>query len=167
LALHDRLTHVMDQGLSVPGSVAALYREHQLRLTRLAWLLLGNRHDAEDVVQDVFVRFQRLETSPNDPAAYLHTMVVNAARDKHRRSARDRRLQLQSERIGLDQEQEAVWEAVQRLPAHQREALILRYYVDLSINQIAATLGCSPGTVKSRISRSMQRLRRTLDEYSR
>ena len=71
------------------AALEALYRKHQTMLLRLAWLLTGNRLDAEDLVQAVFLRYSRIDQPPANPKAYLRTMVVNAARDLGREHGRE------------------------------------------------------------------------------
>jgi RNA polymerase sigma-70 factor (sigma-E family) len=157
--------------------VTALYAEHALGLVRLAVLLVGDRASAEDVVQDAFLglyrRWERL-TDTSTPVAYLRVSVLNGCRTALRRRSRARSVGNLTERPAdsaeavalLSEEQRAVAGALRRLPERQREALVLRYYLDLSEADIAAAMGISRGTVKSTTSRALATVGRTLREGS-
>jgi RNA polymerase sigma-70 factor (sigma-E family) len=157
--------------------VAALYAEHALGLVRLAVLLVGDRASAEDIVQDAFLglyrRWDRL-TDTSAPLAYVRTSVVNGCRTALRRRSRARQVGNLAEPPAesaeavalLSEEQRAVAGALRRLPERQREALVLRYYLDLSEAEIAAAMGISRGTVKSATSRALAAVGRTLREGS-
>lgn len=136
-----------------------VYLEHRTALLRLAWMLTGNRPDAEDVVQNAFVRYGRIASAPDNPGAYLRKMVVNAVHDLARRAARADATARLFNAVEAGPELGEMWDAVQRLPKDQREVLILRYHDDLSHEEIADAIGCPIGTVRSRISRGLARLR--------
>ena len=149
-----------------------LYAGHYRGLVRLAVLLLRDQALAEDVVQDSFIavhrRWDRID--PDRAAAYLRQTVVNRARSALRHRAVVARHQpdpspdaaaadvavLQTER------RTAALDALAALPTRQREVLALRYYLDLSEADIAATLGISRGAVKSHASRGVAALRERL-----
>jgi RNA polymerase sigma-70 factor (sigma-E family) len=155
--------------------VAGLFRDHGLSLVRLAVLLTGDQATAEDVVQDAFVGFHRALPKLRDmdkALGYLRTSVVNGCR-----SARRARKRLQPGHVEhelpvisaesavlAEQDRREVLAAVARLPVRAREILALRYYLDLSYGEIAATLGVSRGTVSSTISRALAALGRDLKE---
>ncbi len=157
--------------------VTALYAEHALGLVRLAVLLVGDRASAEDIVQDAFLglfrRWERL-TDTSTPLAYLRVSVLNGCRTALRRRSRARSVGNLTERPAdsaeavalLSEEQRAVAGALRRLPERQREALLLRYYLDLSEAEIATAMGISRGTVKSATSRALATVGRTLREGS-
>jgi RNA polymerase sigma-70 factor (sigma-E family) len=161
---------------SSPGAAAAvteLYAGHALGLVRLAVLLVGDRASAEDIVQDAFLGlYRRWDRLPDTsaPLAYVRTSVVNGCRTAIRRRSRARQvgnfaeLPAQSaEAVALlSEEQRAVADALRRLPERQREALVLRYYLDLSEAEIAAAMGISRGTVKSATSRALAAVGRTV-----
>ena len=149
-----------------PGVIADLYRAHMPAATRLAYLLTGDRTAAEDVAQDAFLRAaSRLGALRDDAAfpAYLHRAVVNAARNRGRRLALERRhaMPAREESAALPDlaTRDGLWHALQRLPHRQRAALVLRFYLDLSEAEVADRLGCRPGTVKSAVSRGLAALR--------
>jgi len=149
-----------------------LYAGHYAALVRLAVLLLRDQGLAEDVVQDSFVathrRWDRID--PAKAPAYLRQTVVNRSRSALRHHgvvARHRPDPLPdgppADANLLDKERRRlVLDALAELPQRQREVLALRYYLDLSEAEIAATLGISRGAVKSHASRGSAALRARL-----
>jgi RNA polymerase sigma-70 factor (sigma-E family) len=157
--------------------VTELYGAHYTGLVRLATLLLRNHAMAEEAVQDAFVALHRRWGRLNDPqqaVAYLRTSVINNTRSVQRRwtvAAKhpdDRPLDVPSAETWAMRSVagEAVVEALRTLPARQREALVLRYYADLSEAEIADTMNVSRGAVKSHTSRGMAALRNRLEAWS-
>jgi RNA polymerase sigma-70 factor (sigma-E family) len=174
------------------AAVTALYAEHALGLVRLAVVMTGDRATAEDVVQDAFLglyrRWDRL-TDLSAPLAYLRVSVVNGCRTAVRRRSRlrlwpgagddglDAMLDAASgagagvaesaeASVLLGEEQRAVAAALRTLPRRQLEAVVLRYYLDLSIDETAEVMGISTGTVKSATHRALAAVGRTLKEGS-
>jgi RNA polymerase sigma-70 factor (sigma-E family) len=163
---------------SAEDGIDALYREHGLRLIRLALLLTGDQPTAEDVVQDAFLGLHRNWDRVRDPArlpAYLRTAVVNGARAVHRGRGRVKaRLHLvprespvwSAEATAIDgEDRRELLAAVARLPEHQREVLALKFFLDLPEAEIAQTLRISRGTVSSRTARALATLSRQLQEH--
>ncbi len=157
-------------------AVTALYEAHALGLVRLAVVMTGDQGSAEDIVQDAFLglyrRWDRLTDLPH-PLAYLRASVLNGCRTALRRRSRaDRRLQRLSEvpsesaeaRALLSEEQQAVARAIRDLPDRQREALVLRYYLDMSEADAAEAMRVSRGAVKSATSRALAAIGRRLKE---
>ena len=152
------------------GELAALYREHSRLLVRLAVLLVDDVGIAEEIVQDAFVLVHRRLGHVERPVAYLRTTVVNLSRSRLRRRLVARRhpglverdAPAADERVGLRDDQRAVITALQRLPRRQREVLVLRYWSELSEDEIAATLGISNGSVKTHAHRGMAALEQEL-----
>ena len=154
--------------------IHALYTAHWRYLVRLAVLLVDDVASAEDVVQDAFIALHRRSEGLRDPEAalaYLRTSVLNLARSvlrrrqvvrKHLRVAEPEATAAADHDVLLRDEHRAALAAVRRLPRHQREVLILRYWSGLSEREIAQTLGISPGSVKSAASRGLATLQRTL-----
>ena len=154
--------------------LTALYTAHYRELVRLAAFLTSDPDTAEEVVQDAYVRvagsWRRLR-DPEAAHAYLRTAVVNQARSRLRRRQVAQRYRPEplrdvasAEATAMDHSQrEAVLAALRRLPRRQREAVVLRYYGDLSEAQTAAAMGCSTGAVKSHTSRAMAALRPLLE----
>jgi RNA polymerase sigma-70 factor (sigma-E family) len=142
------------------------------RLVRTAYAVAGDLGVAEDAVQTAFAkayrswrRISRLEA----PEAYVRRMAINEVLND-RRLARRRHEVTTAEppdRIGVGPDdpsgRDDLWRAVSSLPPRQRAVLVLRYYEDLSEQQIADTLGCRPGTVKSQASAALATLRTRLD----
>jgi RNA polymerase sigma-70 factor (sigma-E family) len=150
------------------GRLADLYARHAPAAGRLAYLLTGDAHLAEDLTQEAFVRaFGRYRDlrRPDAFEWYLRRTVVNLSRSyfRRRRTERDY-LAAQPRRETVTPaadptEQDAMWRMLQTLPARQRAAIVLRYYEDLSDAQAADALRCPVGTVKSLIHRGLARLR--------
>jgi RNA polymerase sigma factor (sigma-70 family) len=180
-----------DAGDSV---IEDLFRLHQAELVRLALMMVRDRPTAEDVVQDVFARIQARsgQPRPENELAYLRACVLNGCRSVGRRRTLAARLGLEpgresgwpvgpgpaagqpeppphesaeAEAIRAD-ECRRVMSALAGLPSRRREVLVLRYYLGLSEAEIAATLGISPGSVKSAASRGLATLARKLGEES-
>ena len=95
------------------------------------------------------------------PVAYLRRAVVNQAKDSHRRRYR-RRSPAEPEPVTYIPEVDETWARIQRLPALQRAVVVLRFYEDLPLTEIAEVLGRHPGTVRSDLRRALDHLRRTL-----
>jgi RNA polymerase sigma-70 factor (sigma-E family) len=155
-------------------AVTAIYREHYRSLVRLAALLVRDVATAEEVVQDSFVAmhggWRRLRDS-DKALSYLRQSVVNRSRSvlRHRvvvdRNAPKPAPDMPSAEHGAIAllERSAVVAALRTLPPRQREALVLRYYGDLSEAQIAFAMGISKGAVKSHTARAMIALRSVLE----
>ncbi|HEY6786906.1 MAG TPA: SigE family RNA polymerase sigma factor [Trebonia sp.] len=155
--------------------VTALYQSHALSLARLALLMLGDRDAAQDVVQDAFLglyrRWDKLVSVDAAPA-YLRSSVLNGCRTALRQRIRPAvpadggALESAETTLLRTEEQQAVLAAIRRLPARQREALVLRYYLDMTEEQAAQTMGVSRGTVKSATSRAVAAVGRMVKEES-
>jgi RNA polymerase sigma factor (sigma-70 family) len=137
-----------------------LYREHYARMVRVALLLSGSNEVAEDIVQDAYValwpRFERL----SDPPAYLYRAVVNgwlSGRRRERVAERFRHLDVV--RTVAPSEIDETWDLLARLPPRRRAAVVLRYYADLPLAEVAAVLRCRTGTVKSMLHRALAELK--------
>ena len=156
------------------AAVAALYSDHAVSLIRLAYLMLGDRAAAEDAVQDAFFGLYRHWDQLADPGralGYVRTAVLNGCRSALRRQAASRKLALHStaeisaEAAVLSREErEEVMRAVRRLPDRQREALVLRFYLDLPEREIARIMGLRPGSVRSATHRALRALGQSLEE---
>ena len=176
------------------ASVTALYAEHALGLVRLAVVITGDRAAAEDIVQDAFLGlYRRWDRLPDmaAPLAYVRVSVVNGCRTALRRRSRlglwsgagtDDGLDEVAPIAGsgtpvglaesaeasvlLSEEQRTVAVVLRKLPRRQLEAVVLRYYLDLSIEETAQVMGVSTGTVKSTTHRALAAVGRTLKEGS-
>jgi len=159
---------------STGTSLEDLYRDHRWSLVRLAALLLHDRADAEEVMQDAFVKthlaWHRLR-DPDKALAYLRSAVLNGARSRLRHLRVVERAEAPRRRTGespeasaiAGDEQRRVIAALRSLPDRQRECLALRYYLDLSEAEIAATLGISAGSVKTHVHRGLGTLATRLE----
>jgi RNA polymerase sigma-70 factor (sigma-E family) len=158
-----------------PSRLELLYRTHARAAVRLAYFLTGDVETANDIVQDAFVRiagrFADLRHIDNFEA-YLGRTVVNLSRNHFRGLQRKKaaeyeegkRLTASRGRIEPTLPSDALWRGLQQLPRRQREAIVLRYYLDLSEHQTADLLGCAVGTVKSAVSRGLSSLRSEFTE---
>jgi RNA polymerase sigma-70 factor (sigma-E family) len=161
---------------SAEAAVGALYQASALGLIRLAYVMLGDRPSAEDVVQEascgLYRRWDRLADT-DSATYYVRASVLNGCRSVLRhRAVRRRKLPhlppaASAETIALSgQEREEVIRALARLPHRQREALVLRFYSDLSDEEIARVMGIRPSTVRSTAHRALEALGRDLRETS-
>ena len=154
--------------------LTTLYTTHYRELVRLAAFLTGDRDNAEEVVQDAYVKMHaswRRVRELDKAEAYLRTTVVNLSRSRLRHRQVTQKHQpaplgdaASAETLAMEHAQrELVLEALHALPRRQREAVVLRYYGDLSEAQTAEAMGCSTGAVKSHTSRAMAALRPLLE----
>jgi len=166
----------MEQGARVGQDFRALFDEHATRVVRLAWLLGAD--DPEDAAQEAFVRLyerrDRLSTIDDLPA-YLNRTVVNIVRDRHRRALSGRKAlallrdgelpALSAEELSLSShERHRVVGALEQISPRRREAVVLRYWLDLPYSEIAAAMGTSLGAAKSAVSRGLDELHAHLEE---
>ena len=154
-------------------AVAALFQQRYPEMVRLAGLLGAD--DAEDVAQEAFARLLNRHRSLRDADAaigYVRATVCNLTRNR-RRHLRVARLraplgapdEASSEQAAiLREDHREVLAALATLPARRREAIVLRYWLELSEAEIAAAMGVSAGTVKSQVSRGLAALGRALEE---
>lgn len=158
-----------------PLTLEDLYRQHRMRLVRLAILLVDELATAEDVVQEAFAGLHRNWGGLRDEQAaigYLRTAVVNGSRSVLRRRKTARAYvpphpvnARSAESLAmLTAEHQAVVNALAQLPPRQREVLVLRYYGSMTEAEIAESTGVSRGTVKSTASRALDALQRIMDQ---
>ncbi|MBA0051224.1 sigma-70 family RNA polymerase sigma factor [Streptomyces sp. AJS327] len=156
-------------------AMISLFDGYHAQLVRLA-VLLGAEQDAEDVVAEAFCvlhhRWYRLR-SPEAAPAYLRSVVCNLVRMRIRSIQVSRRhasvevddIDSAESTALLHEDQRQVVDALKNLPDRQREALVLRYWMDLKEREIAEAMGISTGTVKSHIFRGMDALSRALETH--
>jgi RNA polymerase sigma-70 factor (sigma-E family) len=163
--------------LTADEAVTQLYSNHYRSLVRLAGLLVRDEPTAEEVVQECFIAMHSGWGNLRDEdqaLGYLKQAVVNRSRSVLRhRSVVDRNAPKPApdppsaeEEAVTRLERSSVISALRALPDRQRQALVLRYYADLSEPQIAAMMGVSKGAVKSYTARGMSSLRRVLEQTS-
>lgn len=160
------------------GELEAAYAEHYRPLVRLASLLVDDLATCEEVVQDAFVSVWGRGPGRCDPdrlPAYLRSAVLNGARSQlRRRGVRRRHLRSVEPPASAPAAEQAalagdpdggILHALRALPDRQRAVLVLRYYLDLSESEIAATLGISAGSVKTHAHRGLQGLEAALEDH--
>jgi RNA polymerase sigma-70 factor (sigma-E family) len=144
------------------------------RLRRTAYLLCGDWDRASDLVQEalirVYVRWPRLERRGGE-LAYARKAVVSAYLDQVRRRSSTERPQETDHTVASGEDvatavatRQALMDALAQLPPRQRACVVLRYFEDLSVEQTAALLGCTEGTVKSQTSRALFSLRSMFED---
>ena len=154
---------------TVENEVAGLFRSEYRALVRMASFLLGDVGASEEVVQDAFVKlhlgWSRVR-EPEKAPAWLRSAVLNGARSRLRhQQVRRRRLvsvpdPAPSAEAGamLDDEHRRMMAALRGLPERQREALVLKFYMNLSESETATAMGVSAGTVKTHVHRGLAAL---------
>lgn len=163
LIVDDRVSPRVSSSESDELEIA--YRRHFAALMRIAFLMVGSNAVAEDLVHDVFIRCSGRLAQLDDPGTYLRTSVVNACRRHHRR---DRGLSGRSVEPAVEEgasttDAVAVRRALAATTPRRRAALVLRYYEDLSHDDIAEALGCRPSTARSLVRRGLNDLRGAFD----
>ncbi len=154
--------------------LAGLFEQEGRSLVRLARLFVDDRNAAEDLVQEAFIRLSRTFHRIKDgtkAAAYLRSIVLNLARDHNRRGlvSLRHRLPLDDERaeeedaLVLREDQQRVIDALRGLPHRQRDCLVLRYYQELGIDDIAQALGISRNSVKTHLQRGLATMEARLE----
>ncbi|WP_328565186.1 SigE family RNA polymerase sigma factor [Streptomyces coelicoflavus] len=142
-------------------------------LMRTAFLLTGDRYAAEDLVQSTLERAYtawRRVSAADDPDAYTRRVMINAHARKHRRRLKEflapkddsglvREPADAADPMARADDRGALLHALAQLPARQREAVVLRYWEDLTETQTAQAMGCSVGTVKSNTAKGIAKLR--------
>ena len=143
----------------------AFVRARLPALLRFAYALTGDPHTAADLVQDALertgMRWHRIERQ-GDPEGYVRRAILNGRISRWRKHRRETLVDCVPERVtsyDVPSRDDQLWQLLATLPPRQRAVLVLRYYEDMSEVQIAATLGCSPGTVKSQSSKALAKLR--------
>jgi RNA polymerase sigma-70 factor (sigma-E family) len=138
-------------------------------LRRLAYLLTGNWSEAEDLAQEAMVRVYRAWSrivERERPAAYARAVLINRHRSLLRRARVEARHAVARSSPAvvpeLSDDQVVVWNALAELPPRERAALVLRFYEDMPLSEIAAVLDVPVGTVKSMTHRALGRLRSVL-----
>lgn len=159
-----------ENGKSVPPeAVEALCRKEWPRLVGFLTLLVGEPFTAEELAQEVLIRVCRDPDrilAMDAPGPWIHRVAVNLANSHFRRLSAGRRAHQRLmrerpvDRTPNPTDGVAVRQALKALPPRQRTAIVLRYYADLSIRDVAATLSCPEGTAKTLIHDGIGALRR-------
>lgn len=150
------------------AGVEALYREQFTATSRLAFLLTGDSDAADEIAQEAFVRLYRNVATVENPGGFLRTALVNLCHDHRRRRDTVKRYpQRPSDPApppALPDTLSPTWLAVQALPERRRDAVVLRYYADLSTDEIARLLDVRPATVRSLLHRGLAALEEVLTD---
>lgn len=155
-------------------TVRELYEGCYRRLVGQLFAICGNRGEAEDAVQEAFVkavekprRFAQLD----NPEAWLRTVALNVVRRRYRRANRfhgllSRQVVPVTTTTGMSADRVALVEGLRQLPYEQREAIALHHIVDLPVREIAVQLGVPEGTIKARLTRGRARLAPLVQEFA-
>ncbi len=160
--------------IDVDALVVSLFHAEGRRLVSLARFFVDDRTAAEDLVQEAFIRLARSGHRIHDEAraaAYLRSIVINLARDHNRRGLVSLRHRPPAHPAEPSAEERAthqegrlvVIRALRSLPTRQRDCVALRYYLDLSIPDIAASLGLSANSVKTHLQRGLRAMGQKLE----
>lgn len=164
---------MMDGDLDAFGALMEKYERPALRA---AWLISGNAADSEDIVQETFTACYLNRKKLRDPAAFstwFYRILTRTAWKICRKSRKEQPKEdapLEQEDIGksvlesciMKEEERILWEAVEKLPQKQKVVLILYYYNDMTIREIAKVCGVFEGTVKSRLFHAKEQLKKIL-----
>jgi len=159
-------------GAPMTADFARIFETERDRLIRGLALSLGDDSLASEAVDEAFTRALHrwhVVGAFDEPQAWIYRTARNWATSRFRRRSRDRRFASKIARPDATEMQTpdpALAEALAQLPPDQRNVLVLRYYLDWTINATADALDISPGTVKSRTSRALNELNRLLGEHS-
>jgi len=157
----------------------ALMRAHQQPVFRLAYLLLGDPDEAEDIAQETFLRaYKALDGFDTERPLrpWLLRIASNLAHNRHRsvgryisaltRFAQQDPDRIKSTKINPGGESQSLWQAVRKMTSPFQEVIYLRYFLDMSENEMVEALEVPAGTVKSRLHRALSKLRGIIDrEY--
>lgn len=158
--------------MSGTGTARAIYQASHQRLVVQLYGITGDLQEAQDVVQEAFVRGLSRGgrfASMDNPEAWLRTVAINVARTRWRRRQVLASLLLRQAASepgalpGMGENHVALVAALRHLPWPQREVVVLHYLADVPVDEIASSLGLAPGTVKSRLHRARARLAELLD----
>ncbi len=155
-----------------PASWQALVGRHRQAVFRLAYLILGNAHDAEDIAQEAFLkayqafdRFDRHRRLQPWLLRITRNLAYNRLRSRKRQAGLVKRLlrqQAPQALAGRELEQtsqtEAVWSGIQSLSRQDQEVIYMRYFLEMGEGEMAESLDVARGTVKSRLHRALARL---------
>jgi RNA polymerase sigma-70 factor (ECF subfamily) len=150
---------------------AEFFEQTEPRLVRLCFLTTLDREAAADAAQEALSRawrdWPRIGTDSSDPTAWTTTVALNLCRNRWRRIASQARLVPRT--YSVDRRSDELPDvdlrrALRRLPARQREAVVLHYWADLGVDACATAMGVTPGAVKQHLSRARRRLAAELGE---
>lgn len=157
---------------SSDGDFEAFVRARHHALLRFAYALVGDLPTAEDLVQGALertgARWALVMRRPGDPEAYVRKAILNGSRSRWRSQRHERLVPELPESCRVEpvagDHNDAMWQAMARLPTRQRAVVVLRFYEDLSVHETAHLLQCSEGTVKSQTFKAIAALRSVLKD---
>jgi RNA polymerase sigma-70 factor (sigma-E family) len=141
----------------------AFYEAQRSKVVGKAYLLTRSDVAAEDLAQDALLVLQQHWDEVTNPHAYVRTVLVNRCMRWSQRSRFAEERTPRPPQFSEDPEPDEMWDALGALPPEQHTAVVLRFYEDLSQEAIAELTGVPVGTVKSRINRGLQHLRKVLE----
>ena len=151
------------EGATRPLTFEQLFRQSYEPMVRVAFLLVGSRAEAEDVVQDAFAKIELRWSRLDNPEGYLRRAVVNRANDVLRRRRLEERFRVLRRDYTDELHADELGDALAALSPRRRTAVVLRYYAGLKEREIAEALGVRPGTVKSMLHRALAELREVIE----
>jgi RNA polymerase sigma factor (sigma-70 family) len=164
---------VIDDLRTPAATFDEVYRRERAKLVRTAYLIVRSQHVAEELVQDGFLRLHQHFDTVESPGGFLHTTVVRLCltwlkrrgmeRERLDRTATEPATGRPDEPMASADESDAMWAALAAIDPDRRAALVLRFYEDLPYEEIAEVLGCPIGTVRSRIHRGLDDLRKEVE----
>lgn len=180
MGMSEQTTHWIELGRHGDETAcAALFHAYYPQVFRLSLGLLNDWTDAEEVAQDAFVyafrNLARFDAAKSAFRTWLFTIALSRCRNKRRRKLLEllplealntetvpvpREVEQALERRGLRRQ---VWQAIQALPSHLREAVILRYLGEMRFKEVGEVLQCTDRTAEARARAAMETLRRTLN----
>jgi len=177
MLLSDEAELVRDARSGDAAAWESLVRAYQENVFRLAYLFLGDADEAEDVAQETFLRaYQALESydTARPLRPWLLSITANLSRNRRRSLGRylnslKRLVYSEPTTESTIEEQshqrlqsQRLWSAIRRLEPVDQQVIYLRYFLDLPVKETAEVMGVATGTVKSRLNRSMERLRKVI-----
>jgi RNA polymerase sigma factor (sigma-70 family) len=155
--------------MTAPDELDAVYRRLFPKLVGLVSLYCGDRWVAEEIAQETLSRLwaRSPETTPDSPDAWTYRVAMNLANSWFRRRAIERRARDTFRAAPPDHDHSdpddflAVSAALRHLPPRQRQAVVLRYFADLSVEETARAMRCAPGTVKAHTHKALAELARS------
>ena len=156
--MRDTKTVAVRQGPA--ATLEVLYRAEYTGMVRLAFTLIGNNAEAEEVVQDSFVEISHRFDELDQPGGYLRTVVVSRCRSVLRRR---RLMHLHPPPPpDLSPEAESLWDVLEHLPEHQRIVVVLKYYCGFRASEIAKIIDQPAATVRSHLRRALGVMRKEI-----
>lgn len=157
----------MERALRTNAAIENILKKYADTVYRIAFVRVKNKDDAEDITQEVFVRFIKrapvFESEEHEKAWFIR-VAVNCSKSLLLSPWRTRRSDTEKDTPVFDTEKSEVWHAVSSLPEQMRVVIHLFYYENMSVSEISAATGKSVSAVKTALHRSRQKLKEILTE---